>query len=371
MDAPRRETIPFDVFIKRSWPLLAVGAVFILAACGALLWFAISGKGRKVSTPVAVAATSTEQVVYSTSTEALVPRALDGILVTPAESHLLPFAVMIDNHPDARPQAGLAEASVVIEAPVEGGMSRYMAIFDATTTADQIGPVRSARPYFVDIANGLGAVYAHVGGSPEALDQLKTSKTAKNLDEYFNGASFWRSAKRAAPHNVYTKMDFLRDAAKAKYWQGDVIRGWRFADDLPASSATGTSRGNGSGPTVSYPSVGKISWSYDRDANVYGRKLNGNTYLDLDGAKVQAKNVIVLQSEAQVLDSDGRLRIRTTGRGTATIYHDGNKQDGAWTRSSGGWFQFETIDGADITFTRGTTWIEVMTDTTSATSTNP
>jgi hypothetical protein len=371
MDAPRRETIPFDVFIKRSWPLLAVGAVFILAACAALLWFAISGKGRKVSHPATTATTSTEQVVYSTSTSALVPRALDGVLVEPSESHLLPFAVMIDNHPDARPQAGLAEANVVIEAPVEGGMSRYMAIFDATTTADQIGPVRSARPYFVDIANGLGAVYAHVGGSPDALSELKTSKVAKNVDEYFNSSTFWRSAKRAAPHNVYTKMDLLRDIAKAKYWQGDVIHSWRFADELPAENASGTKRGTGDGPSVSYPSVGKISWSYDRRSNMYARKLNGTSYVELDGTKVQAKNIIVLQTEAQVLDSEGRLRVRTTGRGTATIYHDGNKLNGAWTRTSGGWFQFETVDGADMTFARGSMWIEITADASATTSTNP
>src|SRR5260221_8029347 len=158
MEGPRKVTIPLDVFIKRSWPLFAAGAVFLLFTSGILFWFALSGKGRKSQTPSPVLPVE----AASTSTDTLVPRAIEGVLVQPRDARLLPFAVMIDNHPDARPSSGLAEASLVIEAPVEGGMTRYMAVFDATTTVDQIGPVRSARPYFVDFANAFGALYAQV-----------------------------------------------------------------------------------------------------------------------------------------------------------------------------------------------------------------
>ena len=121
------------------------------------------------------------------------------MLVSAEEANLQPYAVMIDNHPDARPSSGLAAANLVFEVPVEGGMTRYMAVFDATTTVDQIGPVRSARPYFVELADALGAVYAHVGGSPDGLNLITSLPKFRDLNEFWNGKYFWRSAKRDAP----------------------------------------------------------------------------------------------------------------------------------------------------------------------------
>lgn len=363
MDGPREVKITLNEFLKRSWPLIAVGAVFVLFASGILLWIAVSGKGRKATAPAKVV----EQTA-ATTTNVLVPRAIDGILVAPAEASLLPFAVMIDNHVDARPESGLASANLVIEAPVEGGLTRYMAVFDATSTADQIGPVRSARPYFIDLADALGAVYAHVGGSPDALEQIKHDTKFKNVDEYFSGKYFWRSAKRYPPHNAYTRMDLLRDAASARSWTAGSLRGWRYADEAGLESATGTTatstgsiRGTVPGPVVKYGGSDNVSWVYDRTQNVYARNVGGWTLKDLDGTSVVAKNVAVLLTDAQVLDDVGRLKMRTTGRGSAVLYRDGRMHRLMWYRSSGEQFRFETIDGADATFTRGTTWIEIVT----------
>lgn len=356
MEDSREIKIPFDVFLKRSWPLIAVGAVFVLAACGILLWFAVSGKGRKTETPP-----PPPPQEVATTTAVLVPRAIDGILVPPAEASLLPYAVMIDNHVDARPESGLAQANLVIEAPVEGGLTRYMAFFDATTTVDQIGPVRSARPYFVELADALGAVYTHVGGSPDALANIKADKTFKDLDEYFNGKYFWRSAKRYPPHNAYTRTDLLHSAAEAKGWTSSTFRPWRYADELPLENTSGTSRGTTSGPVVKYGGSDDVAWTYDRELNAYGRKVGGYVESDLDGTAVRAKNVVVLLTDSKVLDDVGRLSVRTTGRGPAILFHDGQSHRLTWTRTTGGSFQFETLDGADATFVRGTTWIEIVT----------
>ena len=145
-------------------------------------------------------------VVPTTTARELVPRMLDGVQVPFEEAALQPFAVMVENSPDAWPLAGLAKANLVIEAPVEGSITRFLAVIDATTTVDQIGPVRSARPYFVDFANGLQAVYAHVGGSPEALSLIHVLSSFRNLDEFSSGKYFWRSSKRAMPHNTYTEL---------------------------------------------------------------------------------------------------------------------------------------------------------------------
>lgn len=348
-EGTRQETIPFDVFVKRSWPLFAVGAVFILFASGILLWFALSGKGRKVPEVPSTLA----QVTETTSSQALVPRALDGVLVSPTDAHLLPYAVMIDNHADARPSAGLADASLVYELPVEGGFTRYMAIFDATSSVDQIGPVRSARPYCIDFADGLDAVYAHVGGSPEALNQIQRTAGFRNVDEFSSGSAFWRSKKRPAPHNAYTRMDLLRTVADAKHWTAGQWRSWRYTDE----HATGTEPG----PMIGYGGIADVSWAYDKQTNAYLRSLAGKPHLELDGKRVQARNIVVILTDAEIMDAEGRLKLRTSGRGKAILYRDGKKQQLTWRRASGEHIQFEAVDGLEVFFSRGTTWVEVVT----------
>jgi len=357
----RRVKIPIEVFIKRSWPILAFGAVLVLLTVSALVWYAVSGAGRKqAATTVTATSTASEEAAL---TGDLVPRALDGVLVTPAESRLQSYAVMVENHTEARPMSGPAKANLVYEFPVEGGITRYLLVFDATTTVDSIGPVRSARPYFVDAADGLNAVYAHVGGSPEALDQIKNNKSYRDLNEYWNGKYFWRTAKRSAPHNVYTKSELMQQAAAAKNMSEGHFLGWRYKDDYPqTASATTVARGAEDGPKIKYGGSYTASWAYDREANAYVRREAGEVQKDADGTKVMAKNVAVINTDGQVLDAVGRLKIRTTGRGKAVVYRDGKSFEAQWRRNTGEHFRFESTDGSDVLFNRGTTWIEVSLD---------
>ncbi len=354
---PRKITIPIEVFIKRSWPFLAFVAVLALGASGAFLWVAISGVGRKTA-PVAIAS---PQSSAATSSQILAPRSIDGVLVPAAETNLLPFAVIIDNHADARPSVGLAKANLVFEFPVEGGMTRYLAIFDATTTVDQIGPVRSVRPYTIEIAHALNAVTAHVGGSPEALAQIALLAQFRDLNEFSNGKYYWRSGRRLPPHNIYTRTDLLHTAAQAKRWISKPLRGWKFTDEDPRDSATGTSRGHTHGPHVPVGGIIDARWTYHRDANAYERLLNGSPHVELDGNRVTAKNVLVLLTDAKIVDTEGRLKLRTTEKGRARLYRNGRVSDLVWRRPTGSFFEFETVDGSDALFVRGTTWVEIVT----------
>lgn len=354
--APRKIKIDFETFIKRSWPVLAFGAVLILLASVALVTFAVSGKGRKQT-----AATQPTETATSTPLAGdLVPRSLDGVLVSPQDANLQAYAVMLENSPEARPLSGLAKANVVYELPVEGGVTRYLAVYDASTTVDQIGPVRSARAYYVDLADSLNALYAHVGGSPEALDKIKGLKGFRDLNEFWNGKYFWRSAKRSAPHNVYTRSDLLHSAEKSSAWKTGKIQSWEYKEDDPAESTTSTKRGNEEGPSIPYGGSFNVKWTYDRDANAYSRKLAGVIQKDSDGSAINARNVIVAETEWSAYDSVGRLKLRTTGKGKATIYRDGKKLSGVWKRSAGMNFSFEGVDGSDILLNRGTTWIEFV-----------
>ncbi len=357
----RNVTISFETFIKRSWPLLGFGAVLLIGAIIGLSWFAVSGKGRKQAVVLALTATSTTSDV-ATSTGDLVSRALDGVLVTPAEARLQSYAVMVENHTDARPLSGPAAANLVFEVPVEGGITRYMLVFDATTTVDSIGPVRSARAYYVDLADGLNAVYAHVGGSPEALDNIKKMSGFRDLNEFSNGKYFWRSSKRYAPHNTYTRTDLLHDAADAKKFKEGHFNGWHYKEDDALESTTSSVRGTDNGPKIPYGGSYNASWKYDRASNMYERHESGELQKDADGTVVKAKNIVVLDTDGETYDNYGRLKIRTTGRGKAILYRDGKSHEIVWRRNAGENFRFEGLDGTDAMFNRGTTWVEVTID---------
>lgn len=351
MSEKRKVTISLETFLKRSWPLIVGGAVLVFVLCGTLFYVAISGKARRDSVVPPVGAEET-----STSTEALIiPRKLDGVPVAPDQASLQAYAVMVENLPDSRPLSGPAKANIVMEAPVEGGITRFLLLFDATTTADQIGPVRSARPYYVDWAEGLDAVYAHVGGSPEALTKIAIlGNTLRNVDEFSHAKYFWRSTKRAAPHNVYTRTDLLQAATEAKKWTAGSFRGWQYL------SATSTEFGDVTSVTIPYGGSYTAIWKYDAETNRYTRLQSGVVQKDADGSVVTAANVVVMLTEQQVLDDVGRLRLRTTGTGKAVLFRDGKRFDVVWRRKAGEWISFETVEGGEVLFEPGTTWISVV-----------
>lgn len=354
-------------FLKRFWPHVA-GAVLVFSAIvGGSWWYAVSGAGRHAVavTEAPPAATSTDPI------PPLAPRALDGVLVPPEEAALPAYAVMIDNQADARPQSALSQASVVFEVPVEGGLTRYMAIFDASSTVPEVGPVRSARPYFVEIADGMDAVYGHVGGSDEALNLAKALPGFKDINEFYNGGTFWRSNRRAAPHNVYTSVASLRGLAEKKGWAAPAEVAWKF---LPAD-ATSTAPAKPAVATIDYPAVPTIRWTFDPEIHGYRRALEKTPQKDADGREVLAANVLILETDGKAIDDYGRLKIRTTGSGKLTLHRDGNALSGVWRRAQGEPFRFETEGGTDLRLRPGPIWIQIVTKPQpgpeAPTSTNP
>ncbi len=356
MDATRKTSFSLEAFLKRSWPYLVAGIVLILGLSGYLIHVALKTKPSATTDDVPVASASSTTDGSATSTM-LVSRFLDGTKVAPDQANLQPYAVMVENSPDARPLSGVAEANLVIEAPVEGGITRFMLVFDATTTVDQIGPVRSARPYFVEFADALKAVYAHVGGSADALSNISQMSKFRNLDEMANGKFFWRSAKRLAPHNAYTRTDLLQQADQAKSWTTATFTPWTYLDQPTTSTDFGTVA------QVSVPYGGTFSdaWTFDPTTDSYARYQAGTRQQDADGAAVSAKNIVVILTEEKVLDDHGRLQVRTTGSGKAMLFRDGQQQEVTWHRATGEWFRFESIDGSDVLFEPGKTWMSIVT----------
>jgi len=334
-----------------------VGAVVLLLVSAVLIYLAVTGKTRTATNePVVIEQATSTPVV-------MVPRRLDGVLVPQGQEALAPRAVMVENFIASRPLSGPALANVAIEAPVEGGITRFILFFDATTTAPEVGPVRSSRPYFIDWAKAWGASYFHVGGSPDALKMIKgLGNLFVSIDEMRNGDFFWRSSDRTAPHNAYTSQTLMTQALTAKgFGSGTAPINWHFQDAV----ATSTKRGSAwSPPMVKIPYGGSynVTWKYDTDRGVYQRYQAGVLQTDKDGTPVESENVVVLKTDAQVLDSVGRLKIRTVGSGDALAYRDGIKYVLRWQRSANESIKFGSIDGSEFLLTRGRTWIEVTTD---------
>lgn len=339
-------------YAKRFRWQIAIGTVLIVALCTFVLWLILSGVTRS-KPPV-----TDPGFQVPSSTEAMLARRLDGVLVAASLAALAPRAVTIENHPDARPVSGLSKASLVIEAPVEGGITRYLAFYAASTTVPQVGPVRSARPYFVDWADSMNSTYFHVGGSPDALDKLKTLDGLTDINEFAYSQYFWRDPTRYAPHNVYTRNELMDAAVVRKNATSTMMPfAWHFQD-----MASSTDRGDVETIRIPYGGSFNVRWEYDDERGVYVRSLSGVEQKDRDGSAIEAENVIVIKTEQQILDSAGRLRIRTTGSGEAMAYRDGKKFILRWRRSVGEPMRFESTDGSEFLFTRGRTWIEVTTD---------
>ena len=346
--------------VTKSWKIYVTIAVALLGCSVALLLYALQDLEPRV-----VTADPTEETATSTANR--LERALDGMLVDASSTHLLPLGVMVENSSDAWPLQGVAKADLVFEAPVEGSITRFFLVFDASSTVSEIGPVRSARPYFVDWADGLDAQYAHVGGSPDALAKIVSLPSFRDLNEFWNGWVFWRSSRRAAPHNIYTSTDLLLQAAAKQEVTVGSFHAWTFTDPPTSTTPTVTTKRI----PVPYDGVYEAEWIYDEASGEYvrhyapsGRQQQGAVVSDADGTSVRVKNVVLMLTDAQVVDDIGRLRTRTTGRGKAWVFTAGGRREAEWFRTTGEHIRFEGVDGTDIAFYRGKTWISVLTSPT-------
>ncbi len=285
-------------------------------------------------------------------------RPLDGLCVVnyKPEGYV---AVMIDNQSQAKPQSGINQAGLVYETIAEIPVTRFVAVFDLNDQVVKIGPVRSARPYFLNWASEFKGIYAHVGGSEEALNLLKKSKAVFDLNEFYNGNFFWRDSRRDMPHNAYTSTDFILRAATENHWSNIAtsLDSWLFKADKkleerPASQSV----------LVDYKSnIYNVKWEYNQIENVYYRYQNGVLNTDENGQVVKAKNVAVMYSDSKIIDDYGRRETQTLGSGEAVVFVDGIAIPGNWKRATiGERTRFYDATGAEIQFNAGLSWINVV-----------
>lgn len=267
------------------------------------------------------------------------------------------FGVMVENSADAWPLSGVDEAFVVIEAPVEGNIPRFIAFYGEDQIVAKIGPVRSARPYYIDWNQEFYGVYAHVGGSAEALEKIRQTETV-NLDQFFDSEYFYRDEQtRFAPHNVYTTTNDLKNSLdelqkKYPFFPNATYDAWLFQDGASHYERSMTIH-------IDWPSasVYNVDWSYDPLTNLYHR--------DQGGVRYTANNVVVFVTDIATIDAAGRKSLRTLGSGLVLVFQNGEAHPvlGLWRKDSPqDRLRFYDDAGKEVVMNAGKTWIEVVDD---------
>jgi hypothetical protein len=289
----------------------------------------------------------------------IVASTLSGLPVAPAINQRPVTAVMIENSLDARPQSGLSQAGVVFEAIAEGGVTRFMALYQ-DTAPDTIGPIRSARPYYVNWSLGFDAGYAHVGGSPDGLQAIKDLHV-RDLDQFANGGSYHRIDTRDAPHNVYTAVQTLTDLQISKGYTTSNYSG--FVRKVAAPNPTPNAK------TIDLSLSGYYynpHFDYNPATNSYNRSEAGAPQTDQNTGQQLAPNVVIAlvtplgQGE---LDASGAYYSNYTviGSGAAYIFQDGIVTIGQWNKASPtAQITFTDAAGKPIGLNPGQTWLTAV-----------
>ena len=330
--------------------LLLLLSALTLSACGG------AGAAKTTGAPLPAPATLTASPSASPAPAGVwaltgLPRP-DGTVATPA------LSIKIDNAPGAQPQSGLNQADLVFECLVEGGLSRFLAVYESES-ANLVGPIRSARPVDAALLRALqGGIFAYSGAAAGEIAPVKTSSQSVLLSNDQSSGSFFRQSGRRAPQNLFARTATLRAAAGSA---GDAqpaptpLFGYGPA---PADSAATTSA------AIVLGSSAKSRWTWEGGS--WSRSEEGRPHLLSDGAQVTASNVVVLHVQVTgsgIRDAAGNEDpyVRATGSGKVEFLRDGVLQRGSWSRPSmSAPYVFTSDAGQPMTLAPGRTWVELV-----------
>lgn len=274
-----------------------------------------------------------------------------------------PMAVMIDNEGTrVLPQGGLDKAQIVYEVIVEGGLTRLMPVFWGIEP-EMIGPVRSARHYFLDFSMEYDAIYVHYGGSPQAGADIKKLKQDEIDGMYLGPDVFWDLTKdKGNWQDSYTSMEKLKKHAEKKKFHNTAEVKFPFTynkageDVVPAGD-------NAAAVTLKYPSM-TSKYEYDSSSGTYKRFRYGKEHMErVSGKQMTAKNIIVLYVTSWDIKGDyaGRQDMDTTGSGSGYYITCGKAVKLKWSKESRSSQTKYTLENGDpLVLNRGQTWIQIM-----------
>ena len=283
---------------------------------------------------------------------------LNGTVVPPHSGDHRIAAVMIDNYPvDTRPQSGLHDADIVYEAEAEGGITRYMALFLEHTPA-KVGPVRSARLYFVDLARPYDPFFAHAGENDDVWGPLKDLREGgfADMDQIVGTPeAFWRDDTRYMPHNLYTSIPKIRATAPLYNYPDRpfVQPAFAFYEDPPPKGPL---------PDAVFTFWRDYTVRFHAIGGTYERIIGGVVQHDLGDARPYAvSDIIAVWIPARVLDAIGDLSMEVYGKFPAVLIHDGKALAGQWIEPGPNALpQLVDAKGAPLALTPGQIYIEVL-----------
>jgi len=334
----------------------------ILVACSALAVLVLtSGCGSHVAAkPAARNVPLSGRSATPTPTPAVATRfqwPLTGVVASKAPTEPA-LSVKIDNAPAARPQSGLNQADLVFECLVEGGMSRFLTVYQSHG-AGEIGPIRSARPVDGALLRALhGGIFAYSGAADGEIAPAKAYSTSFLLSNDEDSTPFARLSSRSAPENVYSSTAKLRaEAARKSAHPGLPSALFTYGPAVPGS------------PTARQLSVvvgGAASASWAFDGASYLRSENGSRHLLANGQQVRATNVVVLRvqvTHSGITDAAGNEDpfVLAYGSGAAEVFRNGVVEHGRWSRPAvADAYRFTSTGGGALTLAPGPTWIELV-----------
>lgn len=270
-----------------------------------------------------------------------------------------PIMVTINNHPDARPQSGIGSADIVYEMVAEGNVTRFLAVFQSELP-EAIGPVRSARDYFIEMAQGLDAFYVAHGYSPEAK-QLLSSGVVDNINGMqYDGTLFYRSTDRYAPHNSYITSDNIKVGAEkigASLLYNKKISQAFYNEEESVKIGTEAKRFD-----VRYGSNESFhsSYVYNKESNLYERSSGGIVTIDaLTNEPIELANVLVLEMPQYTIDNYGRQSLDLKAGGKAYVFQNGYVHEVQWENHDGQLVAVN-MDGSLVQLVAGKTWVHFV-----------
>lgn len=308
-------------------------------------------------------------------TEGLIVNPLTGLYVEEDKAKNRPVAIMINNHKKAIPQSGISKADIIYEVPAEAELVRLMGVFSDLSELNKIGPVRSARHYFIDNALDNDAIYIHFGQSTYAIDTLKKLKIenlnamagcnnapGKYLDHYRDSE---RKKTRGLEHSAYTTNDKIEkswDKSRfRKERKSDFIQLLNFSDEeliFDGSKAEVV--------TIPYSWYQKSVFKYDIENKVYNRFQFDKPHIDAENnEQLKVKNIIIQYTDIHTIPKDPYLcrEVKTIGSGKAIYVTNGTMKEIKWEKKDH--FtptKYMNLDGSELKVNKGKTWISFFYD---------
>lgn len=251
-----------------------------------------------------------------------------GIECPKEELNNFAFMTIIENSSAARPQSGISYADILFETSAEGGIPRFLALFSSNLPS-VIGPVRSIRPYFIDIVKEFNIPVAHCGGSAEALTTIDNDSSIISINEITQGSYFWRDSSRKAPHNLYTSSDNIKKYVDSKNINITKSQFASFDENFfdnsnlqPASN-------------IKLLINKTYNTSYEYRDNLYYKFMNSEKAIDsINNSQINFSNIVVQKTPITLSNDNSHLNIPIVGEGEGIVFSKGKMINITWKRDS-------------------------------------